>query len=123
VVSITALEGQETVYNFTVDKDHDYFVGETGFLVHNAGSCGCFPDNPLDMDDLLGVPGTPFADTPLTPGRNKWMWDLGETVLTFEQHPYHPTAPAWHSGPHWHVDWPGAKHKRFSPGDKFPGCK
>ena len=31
------LEGQETVYNFTVDKDHDYFVGETGFLVHNAG--------------------------------------------------------------------------------------
>ena len=29
------------VYNFTVAKDHDYFVGETGFLVHNAGSCGC----------------------------------------------------------------------------------
>ncbi len=40
VVAITPLEGQETVYNFTVDKDHDYFVGETGFLVHNK-SCGC----------------------------------------------------------------------------------
>ena len=36
----TPLLGQETVYNFTVDKNHDYFVGETGFLVHNAGGCG-----------------------------------------------------------------------------------
>ena len=40
VVSITPLLGQETVYNFTVDQNHDYFVGETGFLVHNA-NCGC----------------------------------------------------------------------------------
>jgi len=40
VVSITPLPGQETVYNFTVDQNHDYFVGETGFLVHNAG-CEC----------------------------------------------------------------------------------
>jgi hypothetical protein len=41
VVSITPLEGQETVYNFTVAKDHDYFVGETGFLVHNEEGCNC----------------------------------------------------------------------------------
>ena len=47
VVSITPLEGQETVYNFTVAKDHDYFVGETGFLVHNAN---CFCDLPQPMD-------------------------------------------------------------------------
>jgi hypothetical protein len=40
VVSITPVEGQETVYNFTVAKDHDYFVGETGFLVHNQ-NCPC----------------------------------------------------------------------------------
>jgi RHS repeat-associated protein len=40
VVSITPLPGQETVYNFTVANDHDYFVGETGFLVHNA-DCNC----------------------------------------------------------------------------------
>jgi hypothetical protein len=46
VVAITPLPGQETVYNFTVAKDHDYFVGETGFLVHNA-NCGCGP-----LDDL-----------------------------------------------------------------------
>jgi hypothetical protein len=41
VTAITPLPGQETVYNFTVANDHDYFVGETGFLVHNAGGCGC----------------------------------------------------------------------------------
>jgi RHS repeat-associated protein len=41
VTSITPVGHEETVYNFTVDKDHDYFVGETGFLVHNAGGCGC----------------------------------------------------------------------------------
>ena len=40
VVSITPVEGQQTVYNFTVDLNHDYFVGETGFLVHNE-DCGC----------------------------------------------------------------------------------
>ena len=40
VVAITPLPGVETVYNFTVDQNHDYFVGETGFLVHNA-DCGC----------------------------------------------------------------------------------
>ena len=43
IISVTPVEGQETVYNFTVDKNHDYFVGETGFLVHNAGGCGCRP--------------------------------------------------------------------------------
>lgn len=46
ITAITPVEGQETVYNFTVDKDHDYFVGETGFLVHNA-NCNCGP-----LDDL-----------------------------------------------------------------------
>ena len=35
VTSITPVANEETVYNFTVDKDHDYFVGQTGFLVHN----------------------------------------------------------------------------------------
>jgi RHS repeat-associated protein len=84
--------------------------------------CESFPDNPLDMNDILGREGTPQPDGPLTPGRNKWLWDLGQTIITFEQHPYDVGAPASHTGPHWHVDWPGTKHKTFSPGDKFPGC-
>jgi len=41
VTAITPVEHEETVYNFTVDQDHDYFVGETGFLVHNAGGRPC----------------------------------------------------------------------------------
>ena len=38
ITAITPVTGEVTVYNFTVAKDHDYFVGETGFLVHNE-SC------------------------------------------------------------------------------------
>ena len=40
VTAIIPILGQETVYNFTVDQNHDYFVGETGFLVHNE-ECLC----------------------------------------------------------------------------------
>ena len=121
IQSVTPQPNEEIVYNFTVAKDHDYFVGETGFLVHNAGNCDCFPHNPLDMNDILGFEGTPKADGPLTPGRNKWFWDLGNMLITFEQHPYDVGAPDWHRGPHWHVDWPGRRHARFCPGEKFPG--
>lgn len=46
VTSITPVANEETVYyNFTVAKDHDYFVGQTGFLAHNLSGCGC--DGPL----------------------------------------------------------------------------
>jgi hypothetical protein len=38
VLSITPL-GEQTVYNFTVDEDHDYYVGTSGLLVHKAGAC------------------------------------------------------------------------------------
>jgi len=41
VQSITPEATTYTVYNFTVDQNHDYFVGETGFLAHNAPFCGC----------------------------------------------------------------------------------
>jgi RHS repeat-associated protein len=34
---VIPVKNRETVYNFTVGENHDYFVGETGFLVHNAG--------------------------------------------------------------------------------------
>ena len=46
VESVTPVKGLAVVYNFTVAKDHDYFVGETGFLVHNAGNCGCNYNDP-----------------------------------------------------------------------------
>jgi len=53
VVAITPLPGVETVYNFTVDQNHDYFVGETGFLVHNQ-SCPCRILFSRDPSEILG---------------------------------------------------------------------
>jgi len=128
VVSITPVEGQETVYNFTVANDHDYFVGETGFLVHNK-NCGCkFPDNPLDMDTILGIAGEFVADVSGapgppsfgTPGRNKWKWKLpnGKT-LRFESHNYPPYCNGGprETDPHWQIN--GVPGKWF-PGDPIP---
>jgi hypothetical protein len=129
IVAITPEDHEETVYNFTVAKDHDYFVGQTGFLVHNK-SCGCkFPDNPQDMEDLMGFPGEQVPDLPNTPGRNKWIWNLtgdGSTQLRFEAHPYFP--PGLDPGeyiPHWQLKYPGAPkpHQRWFPGEDIPGCK
>ncbi|MGC2780213.1 MAG: RHS repeat-associated core domain-containing protein [Bradyrhizobium sp.] len=80
-----------------------------------------WPNTPDEMDDLLGVPGKPIPDGPSTPGRGKVVWSPNEdTKITFEQHPYHPNAPDWHQGPHWHLDTPAARHQRFLPGDAFP---
>jgi hypothetical protein len=53
VVAITPEKDSQTVYNFTVDLNHDYFVGETGFLVHNAGSCNCQPTSPAFLYALF----------------------------------------------------------------------
>ena len=36
VLAVKPLEGLQTVYNFEVDGDHDYYVGKSGLLVHNA---------------------------------------------------------------------------------------
>lgn len=36
VESVQPLNGLAVVYNFTVEGDHDYFVGESGLLVHNT---------------------------------------------------------------------------------------
>jgi hypothetical protein len=35
VLAVKPLEGLQTVYNFEVDGDHDYYVGKSGVLVHN----------------------------------------------------------------------------------------
>lgn len=82
---------------------------------------GRFPNNPAAMDDALGFPGRRIPDRPETPGRNKVEWKPSDkTKITFEQHPYHPNAGDFHKKPHWHVDTPGRRHKRYLPGDPFP---
>jgi RHS repeat-associated protein len=39
VTSIASLPGLHTVYNFEVETNHDYFVGNLGVLVHNPSIC------------------------------------------------------------------------------------
>ncbi len=80
-----------------------------------------FPFNPVMLNRILRVLGKPVPDAPNTPGRGKIVWSLpnGKSV-TYEQHPYHPDAPAWHRDPHYHVDTPGIPHARYLPGNKLP---
>jgi hypothetical protein len=48
-------------------KDHDYFVGETGFLVHNI-DCGCNPVfDPNDLHPDTVTPGNPKGLYPIEP--------------------------------------------------------
>ena len=53
------------------------------------------------------MPGKKGPDGPTTPGRNKVIWKPNkDTKRTYKEHPYHPTAPGWRKGPHWHLDTP-----------------
>jgi Pretoxin HINT domain len=81
VVAIAPLPGQETVYNFTVDQNHDYFVGEQGLLVHNqsAGSSAAYET--YFRGDAGGCPilprslrkgGLPRTSTVLLPRPHRW---------------------------------------------------
>ncbi|MEJ5277467.1 MAG: polymorphic toxin-type HINT domain-containing protein [Thermogemmata sp.] len=134
-VAVTALRltgRQEKLYNLRVADYHTYFVGDAHWdfsvWAHN-NSCGGlveptrhWPSTPSEMDEFLGIPGTRIPDLPSTPGRGKVIWEPANGIrIIFEQHPYHPTAPIWHRGPHWHLDLPGVKHQRFLPGDPIPG--
>jgi len=79
VVSVKTLAGEQTVYNFTVDQDHDYFVGQTGFLVHNAG-CGCgpgtFPEEIFSSKaPWLTEPGVPVLEGQYFNDRGPWGLD------------------------------------------------
>ena len=39
VISISPVDNEQTVYNFEVEDNHNYFVESAGLLVHNAGPC------------------------------------------------------------------------------------
>jgi RHS repeat-associated protein len=86
-----------------------------------AATRTAWPKTAAEMSKFLKVEGKAIPDTLNTPGRNKTVWELGKSKITLEQHPYHPNAPTWHRGPHWHLDTPGSPHQRFLPGDPIPG--
>jgi RHS repeat-associated protein len=81
-----------------------------------------WPRTPEEMDEFLKIRGARIPDGPRTPGRGKVVWRPNQnTKITYERHPYHPNAPEWHRGPHWHLDTPAGTHLRFVPGDPIPG--
>ena len=55
--------------------------------------------------------GNRIPDTPATPGRSAGWRPNEQTKITYEEHPYHPNAPDWHKGPHWHLDASGRSCK------------
>ncbi|GAB6188039.1 hypothetical protein [Thermopirellula anaerolimosa] len=127
VAAVRPIPGVHRVYNMTVEGEHVYHVSPLAVVAHN-NECAAnatserWPSTPQEMDQLLGVPGTRIPDTATTPGRGKVVWQPNEqTKIVFEQHPYHPNAPGWHRGPHWHLDTPAGRHWRFVPGDPIPG--
>jgi RHS repeat-associated protein len=81
-----------------------------------------WPKTASEMDDLLGVQGSRIPDLASTPGRNKVIWQISDNLkVTYEQHPYHSNAPVSHSGPHYHLDYPGSTHAGpYLPGDPLP---
>lgn len=46
IISIERVAETQTTYNFEVAKNHDYFVGQNGWLVHNQS-------NAISMDDAI----------------------------------------------------------------------
>jgi len=98
-------------------------AGRLGKLFCKAKPKPRWPKTPDEMDDFLKVPGKRIPDKPSTPGRDKVEWRPNkDTKITYEQHPYHPNAPDWHKGPHYHLDTPGIPpHQRYVPGDPIPG--
>ena len=83
-----------------------------------------WPGTPEELDAMLGIKGTRVPDGPTTSGRGKVIWDLPNGKrITYEAHPYHSDAPAFHREPHYHVDEAGAKSHspsgRRLPGDPF----
>jgi RHS repeat-associated protein len=90
--------------------------------IDRGGSHPTMPTTPGEMAGTFGGPGTSIPDGPTTPGRGKIRWTLPSNAeITYEQHPYHPGAPPWHSGPHYHYDIPGGvTHARVMPGDPIP---
>jgi hypothetical protein len=88
-----------------------------------------FPQNPSEMDDIVGVKGEPFADKagPIeqggTPGRNRISWRPNDYLkITYENHSYDPTGgPINHTDYHYHIgNIDGYHSPGYLPGTSIP---
>jgi hypothetical protein len=52
VIAVSPVENEQTVYNFEVEDNHDYFVGVAGILVHN-GLCDIAAKYPIDSGNCF----------------------------------------------------------------------
>jgi hypothetical protein len=53
VTAISPIEKPESVYNFEVEGNHDYFVGAAGLLVHNGGPCAFGTEIHQNFEEVL----------------------------------------------------------------------
>ncbi len=70
IESVAALDKPAVVYNFTVEEDHDYFVGDEGSLVHNAGLCAWVDNGALKIRNRFPVGSE--EDTAFRDFINQW---------------------------------------------------
>jgi hypothetical protein len=75
IQSVNPVEGLSVVYNFTVEEDHDYFVGQEGLLVHNElpdgvdpYQLGLWPTEPYDRVAQYGYTPTAAQRASVPPG-------------------------------------------------------
>jgi hypothetical protein len=76
VQSVMPVPGLSVVYNFTVEEDHDYFVGDEGFLVHNAGVCAWVENGALKIRNKF-PPGS-AEDSAFRDFANRWNRQVQE---------------------------------------------
>jgi hypothetical protein len=115
VQSVTPISGLATVYNFTVAEDHDYFVGEQGLLVHNAGPGYTVTPNgtviPTDPNELLNNLQN-LTDTSTNPtSSRKFVGQDSEGPMRIRIEQAHPDDPTYtgpedplHTVDHMHID-------------------
>ncbi len=89
------LESPIAVYNFQVEYDHTYYVGESGIRVHNANCGGLKGSDATNAAKKLGYkptnyrshgqkvfynPKTKMYITPNVDGHNGGVWKMAKTV-------------------------------------------
>jgi hypothetical protein len=107
VASLARRPGVQRVYNFTVEADHDYYVGGLAALVHNAG-CSELPNltgkTRAEAEQLLKEKGFEYKG-PTQGGYQKWYHPDGSRVQI------RPNGECARTGP----KIPGRGGKMYSP--------